>query len=167
MKLLKLEITGLNIFDNKTPIVIDFINDKRVNESEVEDGLVYKLANKLYQLNTLALVGINASGKTTMLKIISNISPISLKSMCSTTLLLQIWHCLNISIKHFQSLFICKMKNTFIVLILYSISNLTESYSQTKKSTKNPSIQKQPEINCYILMTACRLMSVPKPITLI
>ncbi len=79
MKLLKLEITGLNIFDNKTPIVIDFINDKRVNESEVEDGLVYKLANKLYQLNTLALVGINASGKTTMLKIISNISPIYLQ----------------------------------------------------------------------------------------
>ena len=79
MKLLKLEITGLNIFDNKTPIVIDFINDKRVNESEVEDGLVYKLANKLYQLNTLALVGINASGKTTMLKIIYNISPIYLQ----------------------------------------------------------------------------------------
>ncbi|MDR0899684.1 MAG: ATP-binding protein [Lactobacillaceae bacterium] len=73
MKLLNFEISGLKIFDNNHPILVDFINEKRVNENEVEEGIVTKLADKLYQLNSLAFVGINASGKTTMLQIIKDV----------------------------------------------------------------------------------------------
>lgn len=78
MKLLGFEIEGLDIFSSTQPISIDFINEKRVSENELEDGIVSPLAEKLYQLNSLAFVGINASGKTTMLRIVADIIEIYL-----------------------------------------------------------------------------------------
>lgn len=78
MKLLGFEIEGVALFDSKKPVSIDFINEKRVSENELEDGIVAPLADKLYQLNSLAFVGINASGKTTMLRIVADIIEIYL-----------------------------------------------------------------------------------------
>lgn len=78
MKLLGFEIEGLELFASTQPISIDFINEKRVSENELEDGIVFPLSENLYQLNSLAFVGINASGKTTILRIVADIIEIYL-----------------------------------------------------------------------------------------
>ena len=67
MKLLKLTVEGLphfnGIFD------IDFITRQRVSENDKEQ--LYNVFSKIYINQVIAFVGINASGKTTILKVLS------------------------------------------------------------------------------------------------
>ena len=67
MKILKIKVDGLKLFP-KT-LEIDFLAQQRVR-GEDNDAL-YCITPKMYQNNALAFIGINASGKTLTLKVIS------------------------------------------------------------------------------------------------
>ena len=71
MKLLRLVVSELPLLEEKCSI--DFLATQRVNEdSETKMGLLTTNGEtKFYQNNVLAFAGINASGKTTVLKLIS------------------------------------------------------------------------------------------------
>ena len=71
MKLLKLEVAGLPLFKGKCEI--DFLSLQRVS-TENADKMSKAFENSLkefYQNNVLSFIGINASGKTTILKLIT------------------------------------------------------------------------------------------------
>lgn len=67
MKLLKIKIKGLKLF--KDELEIDFFAEQRVGPEKNE--MLYKLFSNIYINNVVALIGINASGKTSILKVIS------------------------------------------------------------------------------------------------
>ncbi|WP_244833000.1 AAA family ATPase [Clostridium sp. BJN0001] len=67
MKLLKIKIKGLKLF--KDELEIDFFAEQRVGSKKNE--MLYKLFSNIYINNVIALIGINASGKTSILKVIS------------------------------------------------------------------------------------------------
>jgi ABC-type multidrug transport system ATPase subunit len=67
MRILKIEADGLKLFRDK--LEIDFTTLQRVRNDKNE--MLYKISQKIYQNNAIAFVGINASGKTTTLKVIS------------------------------------------------------------------------------------------------
>lgn len=67
MKLLKLTLEGLPHFNGI--LDIDFIAKQRVGEDDKEQ--LYNVFSKIYVNQVIAFVGINASGKTTILKVIS------------------------------------------------------------------------------------------------
>lgn len=67
MKLLKIKAKGLNLFEDD--IEIDFFAKQKVARKN-ENGMVTNLFNSIYINNIISLVGINASGKTTILKLI-------------------------------------------------------------------------------------------------
>lgn len=67
MKLLKIKVRGLKLF--KDELEIDFFAEKRVGPEKNE--MLYKLFSNIYINNVIALIGINASGKTSILKVIS------------------------------------------------------------------------------------------------
>lgn len=67
MKLLKIKIRGLKLF--KDELEIDFFAEQRVGPEKNE--MLYKLFSNIYINNVIALIGINASGKTSILKVIS------------------------------------------------------------------------------------------------
>ena len=67
MKLLKIKIKGLKLF--KDELEIDFFAEQRVGSEKNE--MLYKLFSNIYINNVVALIGINASGKTSILKVIS------------------------------------------------------------------------------------------------
>lgn len=69
MKILKIKVNGLKLFNND--LEIDFLTQQRVRNEDSE--MLYKIstAPNIYQNNAIAFVGINASGKTTTLKVIS------------------------------------------------------------------------------------------------
>ena len=67
MKLLKIKITGLKLF--KDELEIDFFAEQRVGPEKNE--MLSKLFSNIYINNVIALIGINASGKTSILKVIS------------------------------------------------------------------------------------------------
>lgn len=69
MKMLKTKIQGLSYFKNGE-FEFDFFASKNVNFYEKESKNVSHVINKLYKLNSIALLGINASGKTTSLKLV-------------------------------------------------------------------------------------------------
>ena len=69
MKILKTKIRGLSYFKNGE-FEFDFFASKNVNFYEKESKNVSHVINKLYKLNSIALLGINASGKTTSLKLV-------------------------------------------------------------------------------------------------
>ena len=71
MKILKLIATGLPLFDKKCEI--DFLALQRVTEENAESmSCVFSNSIKeFYQNNVLSFIGINASGKTTILKLIT------------------------------------------------------------------------------------------------
>ena len=69
MKILKTKIRGLSYFKNGV-FEFDFFASKNVNLYEKESNSVSHIINKLYKLNSIALLGINASGKTTSLKLV-------------------------------------------------------------------------------------------------
>lgn len=67
MKLLKMKINDLHLFNDG--VEVDFIAQQRVTEHNNE-GLT-KLVGSIYRQNVLGIIGINASGKTTVLKALS------------------------------------------------------------------------------------------------
>lgn len=67
MKLLKMNVQGLKLFTN--PLDIEFVTHQKVMEEDKED--LFRVSSKLYQNTAVALIGINASGKTSTLKVIS------------------------------------------------------------------------------------------------
>lgn len=70
IKLLKLRIEGLNLYE-KNQLEINFFATKKVLQEEVRTHGVEHLIGSLYKQNVMAFSGINASGKTTTLKLIS------------------------------------------------------------------------------------------------
>jgi len=77
MILLKATCKNLTNFHQNT-VSVDFIAEKKVNNFETEENTVTHLINSIYKLNTLAFIGINASGKTSTMNILSSIFDIYL-----------------------------------------------------------------------------------------
>lgn len=67
MRILRIEADGIFLFDGK--VVIDFNAEQRVYPDN--SAMLYNLFGKTYTNNVLSFVGVNASGKTTSLKLIS------------------------------------------------------------------------------------------------
>jgi len=67
MRILKIKVNGLKLFHNN--LEVDFTTAQRVRNDKSE--MLYKISPQIYQNNAIAFVGINASGKTTTLKVIS------------------------------------------------------------------------------------------------
>jgi predicted ATPase len=67
MRILKIAVNGLKLFSNS--LEIDFTTTQRVRNDKSE--MLYKISPRIYQNNAIAFIGINASGKTTTLKVIS------------------------------------------------------------------------------------------------
>ena len=67
MRILKIAVNGLKLFSNN--LEIDFTTTQRVRNDKSE--MLYKISPQIYQNNAIAFIGINASGKTTTLKVIS------------------------------------------------------------------------------------------------
>lgn len=64
MRLLKLTIDGLPLFRGK--MELDFVAKQKVREDDAEN--MYNIFNNVYQNNVVAITGMNASGKTSVLK---------------------------------------------------------------------------------------------------
>ena len=67
MRLLRIEADGIFLFSEK--IIIDFNAEQRVYPDNA--SMLYNLFGSTYTNNVLSFVGVNASGKTTSLKLIS------------------------------------------------------------------------------------------------
>lgn len=67
MRILKIKANGLKLFPNN--LEIDFTTTQRVRNDKSE--MLHKISPQIYQNNAIAFIGINASGKTTTLKVIS------------------------------------------------------------------------------------------------
>ena len=67
MRILKIKANGLKLFPND--LEIDFTTTQRVRNDKSE--MLYKISPQIHQNNAIAFVGINASGKTTTLKVVS------------------------------------------------------------------------------------------------
>lgn len=67
MRILKIKVDGLKLF-SKT-LEIDFTTQQRVRNDKSE--MLHTISPQIHQNNALAFIGINASGKTTTLKVIS------------------------------------------------------------------------------------------------
>lgn len=68
--LLRTEIKGLKLFKEER-LLIDFVAEKNVTEEDLNNGAVQKLDDSISKLNVLAMVGSNATGKTTQLKLLN------------------------------------------------------------------------------------------------
>lgn len=75
MRLLKMKLNELLLFEGG--IELDFVAQQRVTELN-DEGLTHIKGN-VYRQNVLGIIGINASGKTTVLKILSFIFDLYLK----------------------------------------------------------------------------------------
>jgi hypothetical protein len=67
MRILKMKVKGLKFFEDD--LEIDFLTKQPLRN--VNAGILYEIAPRIYQNNALALIGVNASGKTMTLKVIS------------------------------------------------------------------------------------------------
>lgn len=67
MKLLKLAVSGLPLFSSK--LEIDFAAVQRVSSKNAKN--MCHVFGRMYQNNAIAIVGINASGKTSLLKVLT------------------------------------------------------------------------------------------------
>jgi len=67
MRILKIRAQGLKLFSDS--LELEFVTQQRVRNEYSE--MLYRIAPRIYQNNVLAFIGINASGKTTTLKLIS------------------------------------------------------------------------------------------------
>lgn len=67
MRILKIKANGLKLFSNN--LEIDFTTTQRVRNDKSE--MLHKISPQIHQNNAIAFIGINASGKTTTLKVIS------------------------------------------------------------------------------------------------
>ena len=84
ISLLRITCEHLSNFKNGV-LSLDFFAEKRVLSEEVEDGTVYRLFGRIYKLNTVALAGINATGKTTVLSLLSNLLTVYIGNAVSIT----------------------------------------------------------------------------------
>ncbi|KXT77944.1 hypothetical protein STRDD11_02504 [Streptococcus sp. DD11] len=83
MKILKIKIQGLTGFED-SKFEFDLFAGKNVNSYEKENNSVSYVINNLYKLNSIALLGINASGKTTSLKLVLAMLNIFIKNKSLT-----------------------------------------------------------------------------------
>ena len=67
MRLIRLSVDGLELFSNK--IEIDFFAEQNVMSNNTE--MVHNPFGKIYTNNVMSIVGVNASGKTSLLKLIA------------------------------------------------------------------------------------------------
>ncbi|MCT4592872.1 MAG: ATP-binding protein [Anaeromicrobium sp.] len=67
MRLLKIKVSGLKLFSKN--LEIDFTTLQRVIKEKNE--MLYKISPQIYQNKAISFIGINASGKTSTLKVIS------------------------------------------------------------------------------------------------
>ncbi|MCP1102080.1 putative ATPase [Aequitasia blattaphilus] len=67
MKILKIKASGLPLFGKD--LEIDFFAKRRVETEQKDD--MYNLFSNIYINNALAFIGVNAAGKTTVLKVIT------------------------------------------------------------------------------------------------
>ena len=67
MRILKIKVNGLKLFSNN--LEVDFTTTQRVRNDKSE--MLHKISPQIHQNNAIAFIGINASGKTTTLKVIS------------------------------------------------------------------------------------------------
>ena len=67
--MLRSEIDGLTLFKDKK-VIFDLVAEKNVTEEDVVNGNVTRVDELIDKLNTVALVGSNATGKTTQLRLI-------------------------------------------------------------------------------------------------
>ncbi|MGB4610887.1 MAG: AAA family ATPase [Saccharofermentanales bacterium] len=79
MKLMKIKIDNIELFEERQ-LEIDFIAEKKVYENEIASGTVTPINNRVNYLNLLSFIGINASGKTIILKLIKDIISIYLEN---------------------------------------------------------------------------------------
>ncbi|MGM0792458.1 MAG: AAA family ATPase [Bacillota bacterium] len=68
--LLKTRIQGLKLFKDGH-LDLDLITIKKVTSPEIDEHIVEHLFGSVYKQNILALAGVNASGKTTVLKLVT------------------------------------------------------------------------------------------------
>lgn len=68
MKLLRMTVTGLNLYDGKE-LDINLTTIQRI--ANKRDGALHEVSPKVYKNNIVGMIGLNASGKTSTLKIIS------------------------------------------------------------------------------------------------
>lgn len=76
MKIIRLKVSGLDLFENEFDF--NWIAQQNVNQ-ENNEGL-FNLFSNIYAHNVLSLIGINASGKSSTLKIIASMLDIFLAS---------------------------------------------------------------------------------------
>ena len=69
INILRSEIDGLTLFKDKK-VMFDLVAEKNVTEDDVLNGNVMRIDDLIDKLNTIALVGSNATGKTTQLRLI-------------------------------------------------------------------------------------------------
>lgn len=69
ISLIDVAIEGIKTFRDER-FYIDFRNEKRVTAADKEDHVVTQLAGTNYRNHVIAIAGINASGKTTAVKLI-------------------------------------------------------------------------------------------------
>lgn len=67
---MKTSIRGLKLYKDER-LDLDLITTKKVSAEEVEEHIVEHLFGSVYKQNVLAFAGINASGKTTTLKLLT------------------------------------------------------------------------------------------------
>jgi ABC-type multidrug transport system ATPase subunit len=67
MRILKIKASGIKLFPNN--LEVDFTTTQRVRNETSE--MLHQISPQIYQNNAIAFIGINASGKTTTLKVIS------------------------------------------------------------------------------------------------
>lgn len=112
--LIDIDIKGLRMFKN-SHLYINFRNEKRVFGDEIEEHVVTPIAGSNYLNNVLVFAGINASGKTTSLKIINFILEVFIlgKSLNENTDLNDLFsESMNITIHIQQNNKLYKVKST-------------------------------------------------------
>lgn len=76
--IIDIEVKGSKIFKNDY-FYVEFRNTQRVFQDEIENHIVTKLSGSNYRNHIMAFAGVNASGKTTALKLINFILEIYIK----------------------------------------------------------------------------------------
>lgn len=104
IKLIKTIVEGIKMF-NHNKIEIDLVTLKKVTPEESDEHIVENLFGNIYKQNVLAFAGINASGKTTTLKIVSTILELFIQNKSFETISNKE------VLEHFQD--ICKITNYF------------------------------------------------------
>ena len=117
--ILRSEIDGLTLFKDKK-VMFDLVAEKNVTEDDVLNGNVMRIDDLIDKLNTIVLVGSNATGKTTQLRLI--------KMMISVFLALE-------SLNEFESL-ADQFEDTFrFTNYFYNAKTLYKVESAVKKTT--------------------------------